>query len=233
MTSTCFTRGPFLCCLLLLCASPGAGIEAPGSLPRRPGLSDFVLGRINPANIDYGAELERKRRRFLSRLEDPQVWPEAAELALILCGWTLVARQRGERWRRELISAELLAQYHNALAEATIRLEQAIADNNALREIARTSIAAPAADQSAIGDPAAPAAIYLSSNFSPRPRSRRPAGTVESPQTSTRSEEPEQRLSDAREREKLLQKELERVPPQRRGSLPRPKIPSRQGKETT
>ena len=230
MTSTGFKRGLFLCCLLLLCASPGAGIEVPGSLPRRPGLSDFVLGRINPANIDYGAELERKRRRFLHRLEDPQLWAEAAELALILCGWTLVARQRGERRRRELISAELLAQYHNALAEATIRLEQAIADNNALRETARTSIVAPAADQSAIGDPAAPAATYLSSNFSPRSRSRR-AGTTESPQTSTRMEEPEQRLSDAREREKLLQKELERIPPQGRGSLPKPKIPSRQGKE--
>jgi len=215
MSRVRFPAGAVLCCLLL-CPQPGGTSEAPGPRAHRRNLWEFALEKINPANTDYGAKLEWKRAIFIRQLADPRLWGETIGLSLMLSALAVIVRQRGETRRREIITAELLAQYHNALVEARMRLEQAIADNTALREAAQ-KIASPApADLSSMVVPATPTAMYLESNFPARARSRRAAAITESPQINPRVAELEQHLSESREREKLLERELERVPPQPR-----------------
>jgi hypothetical protein len=193
-------------------------LARPAQVARRPPLWEFTLGRLNPESIDYGAELEQKRQIFLRQLGGARLWLKASGLGLMLSGWALAVRQRAEKRRREIIAAELLAQYHNALTEARVRLEQAIADNAALREAAQSVGSSTLPDPLSGVNSVAPAAIYVESNFPARARSRTPATTAADPQTGPKLAELEQQLRESRQREKLLERELERIPPQRRSS---------------
>lgn len=218
MTSPRFTSAMLFFGFLFACTSPAAAMRAPDRTARRPGLWDFALKKINPTNIDYGAELEGKRQTLLRRCCDPRLWAETVELGLTLAGWALVLGQRREKLRREIITAELLAQYHNALAEVGIRLEQAIADNTALRAVAQAAVPSAPPEQSTVIHSVTPAELFLGSNFSPQRSRRPPVNPPSSLETSTRLAELEQQLSESRAREKLLEKELERIPAERRSS---------------
>ena len=216
MTSSRSTSGVVFFCFLFTFASPAAAFCASDPPARQPGLWDFALKKINPANIDYGAEFERRRQTWLRRFGDSRLWTEACELGLMLSGWALVVAQRREKLRREIITSELLAQYHNALAESRIRLQQAIADNTALGEAAQAVI--PSAPLPAVDHSVSPAELYLGSNFSPQ-RSLRPAANATPAfETSARLAALEQQLSESRAREKLLEKELEKIPVQHRSA---------------
>src|SRR5690349_2284418 len=204
-----------LCWLLVACLTPGARLEASARQLHKPEIWEFALRRLNLANVDYGAELERRRQIFIRQFRDPRRWVEATVLGSMLVGWALVIRQRRENLRREIVAAELLAKYHNALAESTIRLEQAIADNTALREAAQAAVPFAPSEQSAGVRSVTPAELYLGSNFSPQ-RSRRPlANATQSLETGARLAALEQQLSESRAREKLLEKELAKIPAER------------------
>jgi hypothetical protein len=149
----------------------------------------------------------------------------------MLAGWVLVVRQRREQLRREVLTSEMLAQYHNALAESRIRLERAIADNTALCEAAQTPAPSGPLEQSAVDHLLSPGELYVGSNFSPSRARRPPAHATQSLETNARLADLEQQLSDSRAREKLLQKELEKIPAGRRSSrLQRPPATSAPGK---
>lgn len=210
------TSCALLGCVLLVCASPALGRETEqrGHSSRRSGVWEFALERINSANVDYGAELERGRRAFLRQLDDSRLWAEAVGFALILSGWTLVLSQSRERRRREIVAAELLAQYHNALAEARTRLDTAIADNCALREVAQSAFTSSLVERQPMAASAVSAAIYLDTNFPSRARSRRAVQKADSAAINAGLGEPEQRLKESRERERRLEKELEKTPSQ-------------------
>jgi predicted RNase H-like nuclease (RuvC/YqgF family) len=157
---------------------------------------------------------------FIRQLADLRMWAGASGLVIMLSACIVIVRQRGEKRRREIVTAELVAQYHNALVDARMRLERAIADNSALREAAQTTaVACNALDASPNSLPASPG-MYLETNFPAR--ARRTAAIPESPQINTRIAELERQLRESREREKRLERELERVPPQ-----PRPKPPQK------
>lgn len=235
--------GALLCCLLLLGAASATVIESSAAPRGRPGLWEFAAKKINPSDTDYAAELERVRQIFLRQLQDPRVWAEVGGIGLMLSGWVLVVRQNAEEQRREIIAAELLAQYHNALVEARMRLEKAIVDNAGLREAVQSALAS-VADHQPLTDQANPGEIYLESNLPVRTRSRRqgPANTAlaettvkniaPSPPTSSRIRELERQLSESRQREKLLEKELQKIsPPGRAVSSLRARTPAAQGKE--
>ena len=218
MTVSCSNSGALLFCVLLVCGSPESRLRTTVSSSPRPSLWEFALKKINPADVDYGAELECKRQIFIRQLRDRRMGIEMVGLGLVLSGWMSVLRERREKQRREIISAELLAQYHNALVEARIRLEQAIADNNTLRAAAPSAVNAATAEPALVAE-ADPAAMFVDSNF-PRARSRRQAATTFAQPTATHIAELEQQLSASREREKLLEKQLERIPSPRRSSPP-------------
>jgi hypothetical protein len=219
------------CCVLVACFTSSPPLEPPARQLRKPGIWEFGLRKLNPANVDYGAELERRRQMFIHQFHDPRLWARATFLGSMLAGWAVVVRQRREKLRREILTSEILAQYHNALAETRIRLEQAIADNTALCEAAQTAAASSPLEPPAADHSVSPAELYLGSNFSPA-RARRPsANAAQSLATSARLAALEQQLSESRAREKLLEKELERIPAERRSSpLRSPPATSPRGK---
>lgn len=207
-----------VCCVLLASLISSARLEPPARQLRKADIWEFALRKLNPANLDYGAELERRRQIFVHQFRDPLLWAKATLLGSMLAGWVLAARQRREQLRREILTSEILAQYHNALAETTIRLEQAIADNTALRDAAQAVMPSPPSEQPAVDHSLSPAELYLGSNFSP-PRPRRPPANADpSLEMSARLKAAEKQLSDSRARERLLEKELERIPVERRSS---------------
>lgn len=215
-----------LCCLLLASLISTPPSKASARQVRNPGIWEFALSKLNPGNVDYGAELERRRQIFIHQCQDPGLWAKATFVGSMLAGWALAACQRREQLRREIMTSEILAQYHNALTETRSRLEQAIADNAALSDAAQAavlpapSVSAPT-EQAAVDRPLSPAELYLGSNFSPSRSRRAPASANQSLETSARLAELEQQLSDSRAREKLLEKELERIPAARKSPLRR------------
>jgi len=212
-----------LCWVLLASLTSAPRLEPPAQKLPKSGIWEFALRKLNPANIDYGAEFERRRQSFVHQLRDPGLWAEATFLGSMLAGWVLAGRQRREQLRREILISEILAQYHNALAETKIRLEQAIADNTALRDAAQAVLpSAPtvseAFEQSAAEHSLSPAELYLGSNSSLPPFRRPSADANQWLETSQRLAALEQQLSDSRAREKLLEKRLEKIPAERRSS---------------
>src|SRR5581483_1806065 len=95
-----------LCCLLLASLISTPASKASARQLRNPDIWEFALSKLNPGNVDYGAELERRRQIFIHQCQDARLWAKAAFLGSMLAGWVLAARQRREQLRREIMTSE-------------------------------------------------------------------------------------------------------------------------------
>lgn len=231
-------RLPSVAALFLLAICPAAlslALASPVGARKierpRDSFADSVMKHINPKDIDYGARIEAARRLWVERaLASPILWALLATLGLLVFSFAIVVHQHGEKMRREIIAATLLARYHNALLDARRRAEEAItahnrvvnANNQArertsteqLRASTESFLEQPANDEKQ-GDLAASSAdIFLSSRYqraavqeskgSGRPR----RGTE--PDLAAHVSALQQQLNASVERERSLEKELEK-----------------------
>jgi hypothetical protein len=208
------------------------------------GLVDFALKQINPQNKDYGCQIDDARKLMVDQtIKSVTSWEVLVALSFLILSFFLLLHQHRERNRREIIAAGLLAQYHNALADARSEADEAIRRYNRL--VNRTNTAAEAALRTA-SQPPERAQATASAAHSPRdvkqpkPASAPPpkdriktdengAGRTE---VAPQNREPEgdmiaqistlqQQLHDSHEREKNLQRELMKM--QRRMEAAQPK----------
>jgi hypothetical protein len=193
------------------------------------GFVDFALKQINPQNKDYGCQIDDARKLMVDQtIKSVDSWAVLVALSFLILSFFLLVHQHRERNRREIIAAGLLAQYHNALAEARGQADAAIRRYNTL--VTRSNTVAEAALRTASQppEPAQATAARPSQHREVKPQpaskdkikaSNNGAGRNEVVQ---QNREPEvdliaqistlqQQLHASHEREKNLQKELAKV----------------------
>ena len=210
----------------------------------RDSFVDFALKQINSQNKDYGSQIDDARKLLVDEtIKSVTSWALLVALSFLILSFFLLLHQHRERNRREIIAAGLLAQHHNALADARSQADEAIRRYNAL--VNRTNTAAEAALRTASQPPEraqAPASAAHSARDvkqpkpttapSPKDRIKTNENGVGRTGAAPQNREAEgdmisqistlqQQLHDSHEREKNLQKELMKM--QRRMEVAQPK----------
>lgn len=103
--------------------------------PQHQGFFDYVLGKINPHNRDYGAAIESSRGAAVENtIDDLYFWSNVVTL-ILLCGLVAVVLLQ---WRaadtREVIAASLIAQLWNGRVSDRIEIERRTKQFNQLVE---------------------------------------------------------------------------------------------------
>lgn len=202
--------------------------KQPGNL--RDGFVDFALKQVNPQNKDYGCQIDDARKLLVDQtIKSVTSWALLVALSFLVLAFFLLLHEHRERHRREIIAAGLLAQYHNALADARGQANEAINRYNDL--VNRTNTTAEAAHRPALHPPeraqaTAPAASVVpdvkpKSSSGPPSKDRIKTGEKRTGGTQALPQSPEaegdliaqistlqQQLHSSHEREKNLQKEL-------------------------
>src|SRR5437899_9389151 len=112
------------------------------------GFVDFALKQVNPQNMDYGCQIDEARKLVVDKtIRSVSSWAVLTALSFLILSFFLLLHQHKDRNRREVIAASLLAQYHNALADARGQAEDAIRRYNAL--VGRNNTATEAAFRTA------------------------------------------------------------------------------------
>jgi hypothetical protein len=109
----------------------------PASTPKaKDGFIDFTLKRINPRNEDYGQCITDARQLLVSEtVENAYFWSNVAALTLLSCFFSVIVYQRKLGLRRELMNAEALCQFENALARSEAQAETATSRNHELMAV--------------------------------------------------------------------------------------------------
>ena len=129
-------RRRLLLCLLLAIGSHSIcqGNDASDKRQsQRDGFTEFTLKQINPKNTDYGCELE-VAHNFIVRntVQTIDFWTALIALNFLVLSLVVILHQRREGNRREMIAAQFLSQYHNALVDARTHAVEAIRRCNAV-----------------------------------------------------------------------------------------------------
>jgi hypothetical protein len=149
----------FLICLLTLLSwlpawSQRSSYDPAAKPPAKQGdgFVDFALKQVNPQNKDYGCQIDDARKLLVDEtIKSVTSWALLVALSLLVLSFFLLLHQHRERKRCEIIAAGLLAQYHNALAEARSQANEAIRQYNEL--VNKTNAAAEAALRTASQPP--------------------------------------------------------------------------------
>lgn len=241
----------FIICLLisLSCLPAWSQQSSYDPAARQPtkqgdGFVDFAFKQLNPQNKDYGCQIDDARKFMVDEtIKSVTSWAMLVALSFLILSFFLLLHQHRERNRREIIAAGLLAQYHNALADARGQASEAIRQCNEL--VNRTNTAAEAALRTASQPPEHAQAKASAANPArdvkqPRPASVPPpkdkiktdengAGRTEAAPQKPEAEGDliaqistlQKQLHESREREKNIQKELMKI--QRRVAAAQPK----------
>jgi hypothetical protein len=239
----------FIIVLIIVSWLPAAGqrssYDPAAKQPGKPrdGFVDFALKQVNPQNNDYGCQIDDARKLLVDEtIKSVTSWALLVALSFLILAFFLLLHQHRERHRREIIAAGLLAQYHNALADARGQADEAIGRYNEL--VNRTNTAAEAAHRPALHPPervqATAPAPSVSRDVKPKPspvptsKDRIKTGEKGTGETQSVPQSPEaegnliaqistlqQQLHSSHEREKNLQKELTKA--ERRLAAAQPK----------
>ncbi|MBZ5505097.1 MAG: hypothetical protein LAO78_06395 [Acidobacteriia bacterium] len=209
----------------------------------RDGFVDFAIKQINSQNKDYGSQIDDARKLLVDEtIKSVPSWALLVALSFLILAFFLLLHQHRERHRREIIAAGLLAQYHNALADARGQADEAIRRYNEL--VNRTNTAAEATHRPALHPPervqATAPAPSVDRDVKPKPspvptsKDRIKTGEKGTGGTQAVPQSPEaegnliaqistlqQQLHSSHEREKNLQKELTKA--ERRLAAAQPK----------
>lgn len=108
--------------------------------PRKPeGFFDFILGKINPNDVDYGTRMQSGRDAMVANtIDDLYFWSNALTLMLLSGSVSIVLLQWRSEAKREVITAALIAELWNGrvsdgteLNRRTEQFNQLVATHNA------------------------------------------------------------------------------------------------------
>ena len=106
----------------------------------REGFVDFALKQVNPRNTDYGRQVDEARKMAVDQtIKNVDSWAVLVAVGFLVLSFLMVLHQHRERSRREAIAAKLLAQYHNAWVDARDQAARAIRRYNQLVHTANSA----------------------------------------------------------------------------------------------
>jgi hypothetical protein len=111
------------------------GSRSTQSMPKSGGFFDYVLGRINPENTNYGASMEKARSSLVEYTIDDLYFLSNAVTLVVLSGLAaIVLLQWRAMNKRELIAASLVTQLWNGRVSDRIEIERRTEQFNQLAE---------------------------------------------------------------------------------------------------
>jgi len=199
----------------------------------RESIVDFALKQINPQNTDYGCRIDEARKLAVDEtVRNIDSWAAMIAFTFLVLAFMMVLHQNREGKRRESIAAEFLAQYHNAWVDARAQAAQAIRRYNDLVDATNSANEAALRSQSPDLQDAPTRAVTADSGRDGKPHSATASAagsSVKAGDTGARrndairpNREPEpdliaqistlqEQLRASNEREKNLQKELNKA----------------------
>jgi hypothetical protein len=105
------------------------------SVPKRQGVFDYALDKINPHDIDYGASMDSARNAVVENtIDDLYFWSNVVTLLLLSGLVAVVLLQWRAADKREVIAASLIAQLWNGRVSDRIEIERRTQQFNQLVE---------------------------------------------------------------------------------------------------
>ena len=81
---------------------------------QRQGFFDYALGKINPANTDYGAAMADGRSDLVGHtIDDLYFWSNAVTLCLLVCAAGIVYFEWRSAAKKEIVAATIIAELWN------------------------------------------------------------------------------------------------------------------------
>ena len=109
---------------------PAAGKAASKS---RDSFLDVTLKHINPADQNYGQCLDKGRALLLDEsVRNGYFWSNLVALALLGCLLLIIIYQHRLQTRRDWTTAQIIAEYEQALARSNVQIDQVTKSNHGL-----------------------------------------------------------------------------------------------------
>ncbi len=130
---------------LLICASaPVMAVQAQTVQPQttgqtlrqRQGFFDYALGKFNPSNTDYGAEMADGRSALVGHtIDDLYFWSNAVTLGLLVCAAGIIYFEWHSAAKKEIVAATIIAELWNGRVSDRIEIVRRTEQFNQLVEL--------------------------------------------------------------------------------------------------
>jgi len=131
--------------VLLICAiAPVMAVQAQTVQPQttgqtlrqRQGFFDYALGKINPSNTDYGAEMADGRSALVGHtIDDLYFWSNAVTLGLLVCAAGIIYFEWHSAAKKEIVAATIIAELWNGRVSDRIEIVRRTEQFNQLVEL--------------------------------------------------------------------------------------------------
>jgi hypothetical protein len=103
---------------------------------QRQGFFDYALGKINPANTDYGAAMADGRSDLVGHtIDDLYFWSNAVTLGLLVCVAGIVYFEWRSAAKKEIVAATIIAELWNGRVSDRIEIVRRTEQFNHLVEL--------------------------------------------------------------------------------------------------
>ncbi len=103
---------------------------------QRQGFFDYALGKINPANTDYGAAMADGRSDLVGHtIDDLYFWSNAVTLCLLVCVAGIVYFEWRSAAKKEIVAATIIAELWNGRVSDRIEIVRRTEQFNQLVEL--------------------------------------------------------------------------------------------------
>jgi len=111
--------------------------QATGQAARqRQGFFDYVLGKINPSNTDYGAAMAEGRSDLVGHtIDDLYFWSNAVTLGLLVCAAGIIYFEWHSAAKKEIVAATIIAELWNGRVSDRIEIVRRTEQFNQLVEL--------------------------------------------------------------------------------------------------
>ncbi|MGA7832612.1 MAG: hypothetical protein WCA21_16770 [Terracidiphilus sp.] len=106
------------------------------TLRQRQGFFDYALGKINPSNTDYGAEMADGRSALVGHtIDDLYFWSNAVTLCLLVCAAGIIYFEWRSAAKKEIVAATIIAELWNGRVSDRIEIVRRTEQFNQLVEV--------------------------------------------------------------------------------------------------
>ena len=128
-----------ICAIAPVIAAQTQTVQSPTTgqtLRQRQGFFDYALGKINPSNTDYGAEMADGRNALVGHtIDDLYFWSNAVTLGLLVCAAGIIYFEWHSAAKKEIVAATIIAELWNGRVSDRIEIVRRTEQFNQLVEL--------------------------------------------------------------------------------------------------